>query len=114
MMHKLRLLIIGVFAALLFQRWLNSRQSEVATATNTPIPTSSHPAPAKTFDPLTEITGIGPAFEKALNAIGIGSFAELAKQDADDLAARLAVRVTADRIRRDGWIEQARLKAQGE
>jgi large subunit ribosomal protein L21 len=65
-------------------------------------------------DPLTEINGIGPAFEKALNAIGIRSFADLARQDADDLAQRLPVRVTADRIRRDEWIEQARLKAEGD
>lgn len=61
-------------------------------------------------DPLTEINGIGPAFEQALNAIGIFTFAQLAQQDPDDLANRLGVRVTAERIRRDGWMEQARAR----
>ena len=61
-------------------------------------------------DPLVEINGIGPAYEQALNAIGIFTFDQLARQDADALAARLPVRVTAGRIRREGWIEQARAR----
>lgn len=61
-------------------------------------------------DPLIEINGIGPAYEQALNAIGIFTFAQLARQDADALAARLPVRVAAARIRREGWIEQARAR----
>lgn len=61
-------------------------------------------------DALTEINGIGPAFEQALNAIGIFTFAQLAEQNPDDLANRLSVRVTAERIRRDGWIEQAKAR----
>jgi len=60
-----------------------------------------------TKDDLTLINGIGPAFEKALNALGIRTFAQLAEQDADDLASRIAARVTPERIRRDRWIEQA-------
>jgi predicted flap endonuclease-1-like 5' DNA nuclease len=62
-------------------------------------------------DDLTEIDGIGLTFAQALNNIGIRTFAQLAAQNPDDLAQRLAVRVTADRIRRDGWIEQARAKS---
>ncbi len=73
------------------------------------------PAPSKpvhTSDPLTVLDGIGPAYERALNAIGIYTFAQLAKQNPDDLAMRLsAVRVTAARIRRDRWIEQADAQA---
>jgi large subunit ribosomal protein L21 len=59
-------------------------------------------------DDLTLINGIGPAFERALNAVGIRSFAQLAQQTAEELASRMATRVTAERIRRDRWIEQAR------
>ncbi|MGQ9887669.1 MAG: helix-hairpin-helix domain-containing protein [Aggregatilineales bacterium] len=66
--------------------------------------------PKQQSDPLTEINGIGPAFEQALNAIGVFTFAQLAQQDPNDLANRLGVRVTAERIRREGWIEQARAR----
>ncbi len=66
---------------------------------------------ARQPDDLTAIEGIGPAFEKALNALGIYLFADLARQNPEDLAARLTARVTADRIRRDQWIEQAQAKA---
>jgi capsular exopolysaccharide synthesis family protein len=58
-------------------------------------------------NPLPEINGIGPTYEKALNAIGILTFAQLAEQDPDDLANRINVKLTAQRIRRDRWIEQA-------
>jgi|FLYN01.1.fsa_nt_gi large subunit ribosomal protein L21 len=64
-------------------------------------------------DDLTLINGIGPAFEKALNAAGIYTFTQLAEQDPDDLASRLTARITAERIRRDRWIEQARELARG-
>jgi len=64
------------------------------------------PFPAR--DDLTLINGIGPAFEKALNAIGIFTFAQLAEQDARSLADKMNARITAERIRRDRWIEQAR------
>jgi predicted flap endonuclease-1-like 5' DNA nuclease len=114
MIGKLRLLILGIFAALVFQRWMSQRQGEAAVTKEKPLPPAPQPVSRRAPDPLTEINGIGPAFEKALNAIGISSFAELAKQNADELAQRLPVRVTADRIRRDGWIEQARLKAKGD
>jgi len=78
-----------------------------------PVTPSREPAtePARRTDPLTEIDGIGPVFEAALNRLGIYTFADLARQNPDDLAARLATRVTADRIRRDRWIEQAQQRA---
>jgi hypothetical protein len=56
---------------------------------------------------LTRIDGIGPAYEKALNALGVVNFAQLAVQDPEELAERMDGRVTADRIRNDRWIEQA-------
>jgi predicted flap endonuclease-1-like 5' DNA nuclease len=75
-------------------------------------PTASTPVRAATpvsqADPLTEIKGIGPAFEQALNAQGVRTFADLAKQNPDDLAAQLGGRATADRVRQ--WVEQAQGK----
>lgn len=69
--------------------------------------------PALQKNDLTVINGVGPAFETALNDLDIYTFAQLAEQDPDDLAARMRARVTAERIRRDQWIEQAREKAGG-
>ena len=68
---------------------------------------------AQTVDPLVEITGIGPVFEQALNTLGIWTFGDLAREDADALAERLGGRVSAERIRRERWIEQARERARG-
>jgi len=65
-------------------------------------------------DDFTAINGIGPRFAEALHAIGISRFAQLADQDPDDLANRLAAHVTirAARIRENDWIGQARALAQ--
>ncbi len=67
------------------------------------------PVPPK--DDLSLIHGIGPAFEKALNGIGIFTFAQLADQEAENLASKMTTRITPERIRRDRWIEQARERA---
>jgi predicted flap endonuclease-1-like 5' DNA nuclease len=84
-------------------------QEEMANASSTRRKwqgTDEAVSPSK--DDLTLINGIGPAFEKALNAAGIHTFAQLAHQNPEGLASQIATRVTADRIRRDRWIEQAR------
>jgi predicted flap endonuclease-1-like 5' DNA nuclease len=98
------LLIAVVMVSYLFRYWL--RPQAVSQ------PSSAAPrkriAPMLMKDSLTVLDGIGPAYERALNALGILTFADLAAQDADTLASRLStVRVTAARIRRDRWIEQA-------
>ena len=59
-------------------------------------------------DPLQTITGIGPVTESALHAMGITTFAQLARQDADTLAVNMDNRISAERIRRERWIEQAK------
>ena len=70
-------------------------------------------AHVQTADSLVEIQGIGPVFEQALRGIGITTFDDLARQDADALAEKLGGRVSAERIRRERWIEQARERANG-
>lgn len=60
-----------------------------------------------TADRLTDIGGIGPVYEEALRVLGISTFAQLGKQDAEHLARSMRADVTAQRIRRDRWIEQA-------
>ena len=72
-----------------------------------------HPSAARTparvgADPLQTITGVGPVMEAALQALGITTFAQLARQNADTLAEQLSGRTSAERIRRERWIEQAK------
>jgi succinoglycan biosynthesis transport protein ExoP len=58
-------------------------------------------------DPLSEISGIGPAYERVLNALGVLTFAQLAKQDPEDLAGKMGAHISAKRISGDRWVEQA-------
>ena len=59
-------------------------------------------------DPLTEISGIGPVWKRVLNRLGVFTFEQLAGQDPEDLAGKMRARITAERIRKDRWVEQAR------
>jgi len=109
-MLKLRYLLIGLILGLILA-WLwfedETRQNSLS-ANLSPTP---RPAPRKSKDPLIEIDGIGPSYERALNALGIFTFEQLAVQNADSLASKMSARVTAERIRREQWIEQARKRA---
>lgn len=98
--------ILAFTFGLLIGMWLERMmQPRPLYAPAEPTPVRAAP-PASKADPLTEIKGIGPAFEQALYAKGIRTFADLARQNPDTLAGQLGSRVaTAERIRQ--WIEQA-------
>jgi predicted flap endonuclease-1-like 5' DNA nuclease len=55
------------------------------------------------------VSGIGPAFERALHAIGVTSFRQIAEWTPVDVE-RIAreIRTTPRRIQRDRWVEHAR------
>jgi predicted flap endonuclease-1-like 5' DNA nuclease len=60
-------------------------------------------------DDLRRIRGIGPKFERALNDLGIRSYAQIASWTDDDvarMAEQLGTRV--DRIQREGWVAAAK------
>jgi len=59
-------------------------------------------------DDLTSIKGIGPVFQRKLNALDIFSFRQIAEMSGDAVQ-RLAeaIQVFPDRIHRDNWIGQA-------
>jgi predicted flap endonuclease-1-like 5' DNA nuclease len=105
-MGRIIAFITGLLIGMWLERLIQPRPLFVPTV-KTPTHASSSP-PASEADSLTEIKGIGPTFEQALNTQGIHTFSELARQNPDDLAARLGARVTAERIR--GWIAQAQGK----
>ena len=110
-MLKLRYLLIGIIIGLVLGWvWLqgetqNRPSSSYVPPKPKPVP---RPVPRNSKDPLTEIDGIGPAYERALNALGIFTYEALAAQDAEALASKMSARVTSERIRREQWIEQAK------
>jgi predicted flap endonuclease-1-like 5' DNA nuclease len=63
----------------------------------------------RTGDDLKRISGIGPGFERALHAIGVTTFLQIAEWTPTELerAAR-EIRTTPRRIIRDRWVERAR------
>jgi predicted flap endonuclease-1-like 5' DNA nuclease len=66
------------------------------------------PSTTQTRNDLTKISGIGPAIQKKLNALGIYTFQqinELTPEMIDRIAASL--KSFPDRIGRDNWIGQA-------
>jgi len=66
-----------------------------------------------TADDLKKITGIGPAFEKKLNAAGIFHYWQiggLKKAQIADLEAELNM---SGRVERDDWVKQAKALAKG-
>ena len=67
------------------------------------------PSAAQTKDDLKQIRGIGPAFERVLNNMGIVTFRQVAQWDATDLK-RVAdkLETVPDRIKRNKWIAGAK------
>lgn len=70
-------------------------------------------ASSRVADDLKRITGIGPAFEKSLHNAGIRTFAQLAKLSPEDVATRIS-KLSANQIRNQRWIPQARKLASKE
>ncbi|MFY0643661.1 MAG: 30S ribosomal protein S1 [Bacteroidia bacterium] len=58
-------------------------------------------------DDLKAINGIGPAYEKKLNAIGVNSYAQLAKLDAGSIEMLETLMKWPGRVERDDWVKQA-------
>ncbi len=109
-MNGIRLLLVG-FAIGLYVGWRWFGEHTIPSAIPSVPASPSALRSSSRKDSLTDIDGIGPSYERALNDAGVHTFVQLAAQEAETLAARLATRVTAERIRRDRWIEQAQALA---
>lgn len=82
------------------------RQIIVDIERNAPPPLLDAPG---TPDDLKLIVGIGPVIERILYQLGIATYRQIAKlsdREIDDIETRLAE--FPGRIRRDGWVTQAR------
>ena len=82
---------------------------------STPEPAPVKAAPSVGSDDLKRIKGVGPKLEKLLNELGVMGFAQIAaweETDIDRIDAQLGT--FEGRIRRDNWIDQAKLLAAGD
>lgn len=82
------------------------RQIVVDIERDTPPPLLDAPGSP---DDLKLIVGVGPVIERMLHQLGIATYrqiARLSERDIDDIDARLPE--FPGRIRRDGWVTQAR------
>ncbi len=80
-----------------------------------PAPTPTPASDPATGDDLRRIKGVGPKLVTLLNEQGVTSFAEIAgwsDSDIDRIDAKLGR--FQGRIRRDSWVEQARLLQAGD
>jgi len=60
------------------------------------------------MDDLTIIDGIGKSYARLLYEMGVTTFAELAERDPGEIARQSRGRISAQRIRNQDWIGQAR------
>jgi predicted flap endonuclease-1-like 5' DNA nuclease len=91
--------------------------SEVADAAPPPPAPAPAPAaePAGEADDLRRIKGVGPKLVAILHGFGVTRYSQIAAwtdADIDAMDARLGT--FAGRIRRDSWVEQAKLLAAGD
>jgi len=69
----------------------------------------------KTGDELTTLKGLGPKAASRLHEIGVTTFAQMAAWDEGDIDAIDAqLGAFKGRIRRDRWVDQAKLLAKGD
>ena len=95
---------------------LNKALIDIAPAATPMQPAAGVPAtPAASGDDLTRIKGLGPKLSTTLHGAGVTSFAQIAAwsdADIDRIDAQLGR--FQGRIRRDDWVGQAKLLAQGD
>jgi large subunit ribosomal protein L21 len=70
-------------------------------------------APQGEPDDLKKLTGVGPAIEKKLNAVGVYHYSQVAAFTPDDVAKLEEALHMSGRVERDGWIAQAKKLAEG-
>src|SRR5690606_1217911 len=87
-------------------------RSRVAEAPRKGRRAAAAPAPMPAADDLKRINGIGPKLEQALHGMGVTSFRQIADWTEADVARIDAALKFSGRIRREGWVEQARILAE--
>lgn len=86
-----------------------------ASSPVSPVPAPAPVAAAGSGDDLTRIKGVGPKLRDLLASLGVTRFEQVAgwsEADIDRIDAQLGQ--FEGRIRRDNWVEQAKLLAAGD
>ena len=65
-------------------------------------------ADAKDADDLKQLTGVGPAYEKKLNGIGVFTFQQVSKLNKKSTEILETLLKSPGRVERDGWVKQAK------
>ncbi len=79
-----------------------------------PKPAETTEAVAAGGDDLKKLSGVGPAIEKKLHALGVTSFAQIAAWTAEDIARVDEGLSFKGRVEREDWVGQAKKFAAGE
>ena len=94
--------------------WVSSRKEEQPEIVHETVRPHAEVHEEKAApDDLTRLEGIGPKVAKVLNGAGIATFAALSKTNAADLQKTLSAS-GLQMMNAEGWIEQARLAANGD
>ncbi|MDA5094083.1 NADH-quinone oxidoreductase subunit E [Aliiroseovarius sp. KMU-50] len=89
-------------------------EAAAPAATGKPKKPRTMKAPRKAgADDLKQLKGVGPKLEQTLNELGFWHFDQIAKWGADEIAWVDDNLKFKGRIERDGWIEQAKILAEG-
>lgn len=86
---------------------------KTATAKKTAAPKPLFKAPKGKPDDLKLISGVGPALEAKLHALGITKYAQVASFSAEDIAKVDDSLSFKGRVERDNWVGQAKALADG-
>ena len=65
-------------------------------------------ADAKDADDLKQLTGVGPAYEKKLNGIGVFTFQQVSKLNKKSKDILETLLKSPGRVERDGWVKEAK------
>jgi predicted flap endonuclease-1-like 5' DNA nuclease len=103
--------VLGFFLLMVIVGWwVSSRKTQIVEVVpETHVPPTEHTA----VDDLVRLEGIGPKVAKVLNEAGITSFAALAAASSADIQKILS-HAGLQMMNPEGWIEQAKLAAQGD
>lgn len=93
---------------------VEDEDTELEALPPVPPPASAPPAPSAAAGPddLKRIKGIGPATEKRLVGLGLTTFAQIAAlDDAGVKGLAEELKISPEKIRKEGWVESARALA---
>jgi large subunit ribosomal protein L21 len=84
-------------------------QTKIATKSSSKAKSDKKTTAAdKKVDDLKQLSGVGPALEKKLNAAGLTSFSQIAAWTAKDVAAMDDSLSLKGKIEKEGWVKQAK------